>query len=90
MTAQMLEENLQVGKRVELTGGVRLRSRIVEKPVEASVRLREEHVMVNRTPVNRPATEADSTAFKERQLEVTESAERAVVAHVVEEVSLGK
>jgi stress response protein YsnF len=72
--AQVIEENLQVGKRVEQTGGVRLRSRIVEKPVEASVRLREE-------------------AFKEGEIEVTESAERAVVAkeaHVVEEVSLGK
>jgi len=91
--AQVIEESLQVGKRVEQTGGVRLRSRIVEKPVEASVRLREEHVTVQRTPVDRPATEADFQAFKEGQIEVTESAERAVVgkeAHVVEEVSLGK
>jgi uncharacterized protein (TIGR02271 family) len=91
--AEVIEENLQVGKRVEQTGGVRLRSRIVEKPVEASVRLREEHVTVQRTPVNRPATEADFQAFKEGQIEITESAERAVVgkeAHVVEEVSLGK
>ena len=93
LTAQVIEENLQVGKRTEQTGGVRLRSRIVEKPVEASVRLREEHVVVNRTPVNRPATEADFQAFKEGQIELTESAERAVVAkeaHVVEEVSIGK
>lgn len=91
--AQVIEENLQVGKRTEQTGGVRLRSRIVEKPVEASVRLREEHVTVQRTPVNRPATDADFKAFKEGEIEVTESAERAVVAkeaHVVEEVSLGK
>ena len=91
--AEVIEENLQVGKRTEQTGGVRLRSRIVEKPVEASVRLREEHVTVQRTPVNRPATEADFTAFKEGEMELTESAERAVVAkeaHVVEEVSLGK
>jgi uncharacterized protein (TIGR02271 family) len=92
-TAQVIEESLQVGKRVEQTGGVRLRSRIVERPVEASVRLREEHVTVQRTPVNRPATDADFQAFKEGQIEITESAERAVVgkeAHVVEEVSLGK
>jgi uncharacterized protein (TIGR02271 family) len=91
--AEVIEETLQVGKRTEQTGGVRLRSRIVEKPVEASVRLREEHVTVQRTPVNRPATEADFQAFKEGQIELTESAERAVVgkeAHVVEEVSLGK
>ena len=93
LKAEVIEESLQVGKRTEQTGGVRLRSRIVEKPVEASVRLREEHVIVNRVPVNRPASEADFTAFKEGQVEVTESAERAVVAkeaHVVEEVSLGK
>ncbi len=92
-SAQVIEESLQVGKRVEQTGGVRLRSRIVEKPVEASVRLREEHITVNRNPVNRPATEADFQAFKEGEIELTESAERAVVgkeAHVVEEVSLGK
>ena len=93
MKAEVIEESLQVGKRTEQTGGVRLRSRIVEKPVEASVRLREEHVVVNRIPVNRPASEADFQAFKEGQVEVTESAERAVVAKeakVVEEVSLGK
>jgi len=93
MSAKVIEENLQVGKRTEQTGGVRLRSRIVEKPVEASVRLREEHVVVNRIPVNRPATEADFKTFKEGQVELTETAERAVVgkqAHVVEEVSLGK
>lgn len=93
MKAQVIEENLQVGKRQEQTGGVRLRSRIVERPVEASVRLREEHVTVQRNPVNRPATEADFGAFKEGQMEITETAERAVVAkeaRVVEEVSLGK
>lgn len=93
LSAQVIEENLQVGKRTEQTGGVRLRSRIVEKPVEASVRLREEHVTVQRTPVNRAATEADFTAFKEGDVTVTESAERAVVgkeAKVIEEVSLGK
>jgi uncharacterized protein (TIGR02271 family) len=91
--AEVIEENLQVGKRTEQTGGVRLRSRIVERPVEASVRLREEHVTVQRTPVDRPATEADFNTFKEGEIELTESAERAVVAkeaHVVEEVTLGK
>ena len=93
LSAQVIEENLQVGKRVEQTGGARLRSRIVERPVEASVRLREEHVNVERHPVDRPATEADFAAFKEGEIEITESAERAVVgkeARVVEEVTLGK
>lgn len=93
VSAKVIEENLQVGKRVEQTGGARLRSRIIERPVEASVRLREEHVNVNRKPVDRPASEADFEAFKEGNIEVTESAERAVVgkeARVVEEVTLGK
>jgi uncharacterized protein (TIGR02271 family) len=93
MSAKVIEENLQVGKRVEQTGGARLRSRIIERPVEASVRLREEHVTVQRNPVNRPATEADFDTFKEGNIEITESAERAVVgkeARVVEEVTLGK
>ncbi|MBC6609931.1 DUF2382 domain-containing protein [Hymenobacter sp. BT507] len=93
VSAKVIEENLQVGKRVEQTGGARLRSRIIERPVEASVRLREEHVNVDRKPVDRPATEADFAAFKEGNIEVTESAERAVVgkeARVVEEVTLGK
>jgi uncharacterized protein (TIGR02271 family) len=92
-SVKVMEENLQVGKRVEQTGGVRLRSRIVERPVEEHLRLREEHVRVERQAVNRPATEADFNAFKEGEIEITESAERAVVgkeARVVEEISLGK
>ncbi len=89
----IIEENLQVGKRVEQTGGARIRTRIIERPVEESVRLREEHVNVVRTDVNRPATEADFAAFKEGEISVTESAERAVVAkeaRVVGEVSIDK
>ncbi|MCC3152268.1 YsnF/AvaK domain-containing protein [Hymenobacter sp. BT770] len=89
----IIEENLQVGKRVEQTGGARIRSRIIEKPVEEHVRLREEHVNVQRRDVNRPATEADFAAFKEGEIKVTEQAERAVVskeARVVGEVNIGK
>ncbi|AMJ65256.1 YsnF/AvaK domain-containing protein [Hymenobacter sp. PAMC 26628] len=89
----IIEENLQVGKRVEQTGGARIRTRIIERPVEESVRLREEHVNVNRTEVNRPATEADFAAFKEGEISVTEQAERAIVAkeaRVVGEVSIDK
>ncbi len=89
----VIEENLQVGKREVFTGGVRLRSRIVERPVEESLRLREENVTIERTPVNRPATSADLANFQGTQIEMTESAEVPVVskeARVVEEVSLGK
>ena len=90
---QVIEENLQVGKRMVETGGVRLRSRIVEKPVEESIRLREERVTVQRNPVDRPATAADMNAFQEGEITLTEHAEVPVVAktiHVVEEVSVGK
>jgi len=89
----IIEENLQVGKRVVETGGVRLRSRIIERPVEESVRLRVEHVHVERNPVNRPATEADLNSFREGTIEATERAEVPVVgktARVVEEVRLEK
>ena len=92
-TLKVIEENLEVGKRTVETGGVRLRSRIVSRPVEESVRLREERVTVQRNPVSRPATAADLDAFKEGQIELTEHAERAVVsktANVVEEVTVGK
>ncbi|GAB2556958.1 DUF2382 domain-containing protein [Spirosoma aerophilum] len=92
-TIKVIEENLQVGKREVERGGVRVRSRIIEKPVEESLRLREERVTVQRTPVNRPATEADLNAFQEGQIEVVEHAEVPVVsktANVVEEISVGK
>ncbi|SFE73116.1 YsnF/AvaK domain-containing protein [Spirosoma endophyticum] len=92
-TIKVIEENLEVGKREVETGGVRIRSRIIERPVEESLRLREERVTVQRTPVNRVATDADLNAFQEGQIELTEHAEVPVVsktARVVEEISVGK
>ena len=89
----IIEENLEVGKRTVETGGVRVRSRIVERPVEESLRLRQESVRVERNTVDRPATEADFNAFKEGEIEIKEHAEVPVVskqARVVEEVKLGK
>lgn len=89
----IIEENVEVGKREVRTGGVRVRSRIVERPVEESVRLREEQVNVERNSVDRPATSEDLENFKERDIEMVERAEVPVVnkeARVVEEVSIGK
>lgn len=89
----VIKEELQVGKQMVETGGVRLRSRIVERPVEQSIRLREEHVNVERNVVDRPATDADFANFKEGTIELTENTEKPIVsknARVVEEVSLGK
>ncbi len=92
-TIDVVEEELEVGKRQVNTGGVRVRSRIVERPVEESIRLRSEHVDVERRPVNRKASEADLANFKEGTIEMTETAESAVVskdARVVEEVHVDK
>ncbi len=92
-TIQIIEENIQVGKREVETGGVRLRSRIVETPFTENLSLREEHVKVERTKVDRAATNADLTNFQEGTIELTERSEVPVVnkeARIVEEVSLGK
>jgi len=89
----VIEEELEVGKRVVETGGIRVNSRIIERPVEEHLRLREEHVFVERQPVNRKATAADLENFKEGTIETTESAEVPVVgkqARVVEEVKIKK
>ncbi|WP_026630996.1 YsnF/AvaK domain-containing protein [Dyadobacter alkalitolerans] len=89
----VIKEELQVGKREIETGGVRLRSRIIERPVQESVRLRQEQVNVNRTPVDRIASESDFDTFTEGTIEMKEYAEIPVVnkeARVVEEVSLNK
>ncbi len=47
-TIPEIEGNLQPGKRVVQTGGVGLKSRIIEKPVEETIRLREENFRANR------------------------------------------
>jgi uncharacterized protein (TIGR02271 family) len=87
------EERLSVGKQQVETGGVRVSTHVEERPVEAQVNLREEHVNVQRRAVDRPATEADFNRAATANLEVTETAERAVVskeARVVEEIEIGK
>jgi len=88
----VVQEELQVGKREVVGGGIRVHSRVTEKPVEAKVNLREERVSVERRPVDRPVSDADR-AFQERAVEVTERVEQAVVAkqaRVVEEVVVNK
>lgn len=89
----VVEEELRVGKREVQRGGVRVFQRVQEKPVQESVNLREEHVKVERHPVDQPASEADIAAFKEGAVELRETAEEPVVsktARVVEEVVVGK
>ena len=89
----VVREELKVGKRSVLKGGVRVYSRVIDEPVEETIRLREEQVRVDRTPVNREATAADLRPGQEQVFEVKEFAEEPVVskqARVVEEVRVHK
>src|SRR3954470_7165469 len=86
------QEELVVGKRQVSRGGVRVYSQVTETPVEENVQLREEHVQVERRPVDRPV-EASDEVFQHRSIEVTETAEEPVVSkrsRVTEEVRIGK
>jgi uncharacterized protein (TIGR02271 family) len=89
----VVEERLNVGKRVAESGRVRVRSYIVETPVEEQVTLRDETVHVDRRPVDRAPTAADEALFEDKVIEATEMREQAVVskdARVVEEVGIRK
>lgn len=89
----VVQEELQVGKRRVAAGGVRVFARSVETPVHESVDLRTERAVVERTPVDRPATSAELNRGADQTIEVRESVEEPVVhkdARVVEEVRVGK
>ncbi len=89
----VIKEDVEIGKQEVQSGGARIRSRIVERPVEESIRLRQERVNVERNPVDRPATDSDFSNFEEKDIEMVERSEVPVVnkqARVVEEVSLNK
>lgn len=88
----IIEEELRLGKRTVEKGAAQVHTSVTEVPVQESVNLREEHVTVQRRPVDR-AIENAPTAFKEGTIEVTEMAEVPIVskeARVVEEVVVGK
>jgi len=88
----IVEEQLRVGKRDTSRGRVRVRSYVVEQPVSEEVRLREENVVVERRPADRPLTATDKV-FQDRSIDVEEHREEAVVqkeARVKEEVVVKK
>ncbi len=94
-TLQVVEEQLNVGKRAINRGKVRIHSYVVETPVSESVSLRDETVTVDRRPVDRAVAPGDlaANAFGERTIEAEEVDEEAVVgktARVVEEIGLRK
>ncbi|KIX18070.1 YsnF/AvaK domain-containing protein [Paracoccus sp. 228] len=90
-TIPVVEERLRVGKRDTSHGRVRVRAYTVETPVSEMVELRDEHVELVRTPVDRPAKVDED--YQERSFEAEEHREEAVVskeARVVEEIGLRK
>jgi uncharacterized protein (TIGR02271 family) len=90
------EEELHVGKREVSHGRVRIRSHVIERPVQEQVTLSEERVAIERRPVEgslHAGSINDGDLFQERTIEMEERAEEAVVskeARVVEEVVVRK
>lgn len=94
-TVELAEERLSVGKRDIDRGTTHVRTYVQEVPVEERIRLREEHVSVDRrTTGERVVTGAEADAlFEERDIAVTEHDEEAVVskeAVVTEEIVISK
>jgi uncharacterized protein (TIGR02271 family) len=94
-TIPIVQEELRVGKREVERGGARVRSYVTETPVSEQVQLREEHVSVERRPVDREVgqSELQGDMMKDREISMTETAEEAVVdkeARVREELVVRK
>ena len=91
----IVEEELRVGKREVERGGARVRSYVTETPVSEQVNLREEHVSVERRPVDREVSQSElqGDMMRDREISMTETAEEAVVekeARVREELIVRK
>jgi uncharacterized protein (TIGR02271 family) len=89
---RLAEEQLNVGKSLVEEGTTRIRRFVTQRPVEEQISLHEEHAEVVRRAVENPSSLTDID-WSDRTVEVTETAERAVVsksARVVEEVVIGK
>lgn len=84
----IVREEIRVGRRTVERGGVRVTTRIVERPVSEQVHLRETHVDIERRAVDRPLR-GDEKAFADVAIEMVEMADEPVVSkqsRVVEEV----
>jgi stress response protein YsnF len=90
----VVEEQVSIGKRKVLRGGVRVTSSVSERPIEETVRLRDENVAVEKQRADRKLSpEEAEKAFQQKTVELTETDEEAVIskeARVVGEVSLEK
>jgi stress response protein YsnF len=91
-TIPVVQEELKVGKR-KVERPVRVFKHVVEKPVEATVRLRDEIVTVERRVVDRRPGDADLKAFTDSKIEMMETTEEPTVSkevHVTEEIIVTK
>ncbi|HEX8525960.1 YsnF/AvaK domain-containing protein [Allosphingosinicella sp.] len=91
----IVEEELRVGKREVERGGARVRSYVTQTPVSEQVNLREEHVSVERRPVDREVSQSElqGDMMQDSEISMTETAEEAVVgkeARVREELVVRK
>ncbi|HWN52721.1 MAG TPA: YsnF/AvaK domain-containing protein [Xanthobacteraceae bacterium] len=75
----VVEEQLKVGRRQVTGGRVKVRSYVVETPVQEQVNLRTESVNVDRRPADR-AVAAEEDAFRERTVEAHANSEEAIVS----------
>lgn len=74
----LTNKNVQPETR-ETTGGVqRMRSRIVDRPVDEAVRLKEVYVYVERTVINPDSPEEEVTSFSERTIIVSDTGEAQI------------
>ena len=92
-TIKVLQERLRVGKREIAQGSVRVRSYVIDRPIEEQVRLHEERINVRRTAVDRLATAADQPLFQDRTIEARAMSEEAVInkeIRIVEEIGIEK
>jgi stress response protein YsnF len=80
-TISIVEEQLKIGKRQVSGGRVKVRSYVVETPVSEQVNLRSETVRVERRPMNRVLTAAESNSmFQDRTIDAEERDEEAVIS----------
>jgi uncharacterized protein (TIGR02271 family) len=88
----VVEERLRIGMRDVSHGRIRIRSYVVETPVDEQVSLREERVAIEHRPADRALSDADQ-AFQERTIEAEERGEEAMVSkevRITEEIVVRK
>ena len=94
LLVSLVDEELEIGKRPLYTGGVRVKTRVVSRPFDKEVRLREEHVTVERRRVNQPLPADQAEALlHDRSIAAAATREAPVVqkqVRVVEEILVKK